>query len=686
MGILGTSVSGINAAQLGLLTAEHNIANANTPGYTRQRTLQATAEPVLTGSGFLGQGTRVNTVERQYNAFLSNSVNQSQANASELGKYYDQISLIDNILADPNAGLSPVIQDFFRGVQQVAADPASMPARQAMVSSAQALSARFQSIESRLSEIYDGVDSQITSSVAEINSLASQIAELNQRIVVAVASTQQTPNDLLDQRDQLITDLNKQIRVSVVADPSGSTSVFVGNGIQLVVGSLAMTLGVQASSADASRTTVGVVTSSGGMQSIPESILAGGELGGLIKFRSESLDAAANGLGQVAAVLALTFNAQHALGQDLLGQIDGDAGFVADFFVDPVPSVIANTGNVSNAVISASFVAPTFGTNGPTTNITTSDYLLVAKGAGNFTLTRQSDGKTWGPNTIAGLNSILSNPADAAYDPQGFTLAATSGTAIANESFLIQPTRTIARNFALNSSVATDPRLIAAAAPIRGQLGSLNVGEAKIVSTSVGVGYAASAPALPITLTYDSATNSLSGFPVGSVVTPVVGGVAGAPITIVAPATAVPYQTGATLRIDGAVGANAFSLQIDGQPTGGDTFIIGRNTQGISDGRNILSLGLLQTTTTANGGTATYQAAYAQLVSNVGNRSRQTSVTRDAQEKLLEQATAARESQSGVNLDEEAANLIKYQQAYQASAKALSIASSLFDEIIALGR
>ena len=262
-GIFSIGVTGLNAAQLGLLTTEHNITNANTPGYNRQRIVQASNEPLLTGAGALGQGVHVSTVERLYSSFLSNQVNTSQTNVSQLDTYYQEISQVDNMMADANSGLSPALQDFFTGVQKVAADPSNLTARQAMVSSAQSLASRFQSLESRLTEIADGVNGQITSVVSQANSYAQQIANLNERIIVAQGSNQQPANDLLDQRDQLVSSLNKLIKVTTTTNTDGSYNVFIGTGQQLVVGNQAMSMISMASTNDDQRMVVGLKSTGG---------------------------------------------------------------------------------------------------------------------------------------------------------------------------------------------------------------------------------------------------------------------------------------------------------------------------------------------------------------------------------------------------------------------------------------
>ncbi len=645
-GIIGVGITGIRAAQVGLLTTEHNITNASTPGFSRQRIIQSTTPPVATGAGFIGQGTIVTQIERLYSQSLVNQVNTAQTNVSELDAYYTEIKQIDNLLADENSGLSPALQDFFRGVQSVASNPSLLAARQSMISSAEALVSRFRSVENRLSELYDGVNTEIRSTVEAVNSYAQQIAELNQRIVLAQAGNNQQPNDLLDQRDYLVAELNKLVEVKARVDSDGSYSVFYGNGQQLVVGTTVSKLVVQASYSDITRMVVGV-QAAGSVQELPENLMTGGSLAGLLNFRSETLDKSSNDIGRLAATLTLTFNAQHALGQDLLGQALGEGSFAANFFTVSQPQVVANTLNASAATVSATFASPTAATGGGFyTNLSNSDYRLTYNGA-NYTLTRLSDNQSWSNATIAGLSAAVS-------PSEGFTLAS-AGVMAAGDSFTLMPTRFAARNIAVNSAVAADPRLIAAATPVRTTTGSTNSGSGMVTAGTVATGYALGA--LPVTITYNSGTNQLTGFPGG----PVAYNPAGTTVTF-----------------------NGISLQITGTPANNDTFVVARNAAGVADNRNALALGKLQTQATVAGGTANYQDAYARLVSDVGNKTREIQVTGAAQSALLKQSQDARESLSGVNLDEEAANLLRYQQAYQASAKMLDIGSKLFDVILSI--
>lgn len=675
-GLFNIGVGGMSAAQIGLLTTEHNIANANTAGYNRQRIGQATNISLATGSGFIGQGTHVQTVARVYNDFLQGQINTSQTTASELNTYTSQIKQIDNLLADVSAGLSPALQEFFKGVQQVASNPSSIPSRQSFISSAEALATRFQTLEKRFAEMYQGVNEQVGSTVSLINSYSEQIANINQRIVVAQAGSNQPPNDLLDQRDRLISDLNKEIKTTTVEQSDGSLSVFIGTGQQLVVGQRASQLESRPSRADPERFTIGLKNGSS-YQELPESLVTGGNLAGFLRFRSETLDKAANSLGSVAASVALIFNAQQGLGQDLLGQTAADAGFVSNIFqYGPVnaPKIIANPVS-SPGSVNVAYAAPKVNAKDGSfyTELTASDYEVKFGAAGAFSVTRLSDGKSvaagtaGGPTlTVDGLEITVPNPPGAQGD-----------------RFLIEPTREFARDLRINPAVSADARLIAAAAPVRslaGLPGAPNIGNGTISAPNVAPGYAL--PGASLSLTFNAATGTFSGFPAGATVT-----VSGNPPTTysaVAPASpVVPYTSGATISFGG------ISFEITGNPAGGDKFIVEKNVGGNSDSRNAVLMGKLQTQNTmlggGGGGVSSFQGVYAQLVSEVGNKTREVQVTAAAQTSLLEQAQAARDSQSGVNLDEEAANLLRYQYAYQAAAKMLQVGTKMFDTVLSIG-
>ena len=312
IGVFGIGISGLAAAQAGLVTTGHNIANANTLGYHRQEIQQSAVAPIYMGTGFMGQGVQVDTVVRAYSQFLETQLDQAQAQASYYSTYNAQLSHIDNVVADTNAGLSPALQDFFRAAQDVATNPAAMASRQSLVSAGAALASRFNTLELSFDELRSGVNSQLTSTVAQINAGSQQIAGLNARILAVQQNPNQPPNDLLDQRDALVSQLNKLVGTSVVAQSDGTINVVIGNGQNLVVGRQALALAVTPALDDPRRLDVGYVTS-GSTVLLNTASLQGGSLGGLLAFRANELDAAQNSLGRVALGIAQAFNDQHRL-------------------------------------------------------------------------------------------------------------------------------------------------------------------------------------------------------------------------------------------------------------------------------------------------------------------------------------------------------------------------------------
>mgnify|MGYP002129632113 FL=1 len=569
---------------------------------------------------------------------------------NEYDTFSTEISQVDNMLADPTVGLTPALQDFFGGIQEVAANPASVPARQSMLSTAESLVSRMHNLSDRLGEIRAGVEGQIKETVSQISTYAKNIAEVNNKITIAQqAGSAQPANDLLDTRDQLVKELNQLVRVSTSTDTDGSMSVFIGTGQPLVIGTTPTSLEALPSIADQSRLAVNILTQNGGTITIPESLLGGGKLGGLLNMRATALDSTQNQLGLMAVGLSTAFNAQHKLGQDLNGNLG------TDFFTIPSIGVQRYT-NATTAMPDVQY--------GDVSKLVGEDYRLTfTDTVGGYALTRVSDGRS-----VSAADVGLS-----------ITPAATSWV---GDSFLIQPTRHAASNLGLT---ITDTRMIAAGAPITAAATASNLGTGSITApvvsstTSISAGAFGTSSA-PLKLTH--AGGSLTGFPAGQSVTYTL--LNSSPITLPSPVASVPYQSGMTIAVGGV------SFSIAGALKDQDSFTLGPNAGGVSDSRNAVALGQLQTSKlmlSADGQpSATLQSVYSQLVSSVGNKAREVQVNRDAQESLVGQAYEAQQSIAGVNLDEEAANLIRYQQAYQASSKVMTIASKLFDEVLSLGR
>ena len=644
--IFGIGVSGLNAAQAGLLVTGHNITNAGTEAFHRQEAIQATQTPQATGSGFFGKGVSVETVRRAYSAFLDNSVLQAQTQASYLDTYNSYITQIDNLLADPTSGLSPALQSFFSGVQDVASNPASVPSRQQMISLAESLVARFQTFDARLNEMRTAVNRQLTDTTTQINSLATEIARVNDQLLRNQFDPSQPANDLLDTRDRLLGQLNQLVRVSTVAQSDGTINVFIGSGQSLVLGTQSYQLAAGPSAENPEDYGIFYVS---GATRIPlnGNNLQGGTLGGLLAFRSETLDATDNQLGRVATVLAQTFNDQHRLGMDLNGELGGD------FFSVPVAQTLANQNNTGTAVITAD--------NTDVGALTASDYRLSFN-AGSWTLTRIADGTQ---TTFATFPQTV----------DGVTIDLASGAAANGDSFLIQPVRNGARDIGVTLSDATK---VAAAAPVRTAADLANTGRATIsagvVTDTTNAAFGTPGQlAPPILIQFTSATQ----YSIFDNTNPA------APALLEAGITYTPGQVNDVFPTPGALDYG-YRLSLTGAAATGDRFTVGYNSSGVADNRNALLLAQLQTANTVAGGTTSYQGAYSQLVAAVGNRAQEIDVRSQAQDALVTQTRAAQQSLSGVNLDEEAANLIRYQQAYQASGKVLQIATQLFDTILGI--
>jgi flagellar hook-associated protein 1 FlgK len=639
--VYNIGVSALKAAQAGISTTTHNIANANTPGYSRQEIVQGTQIAQNLGQGYFGSGAEVLGVKRQYSDFLGAQLNEAQTRSSNLSTQYDLSVQVSNLLGDANGGLGAALQDFFGAANTVANSPESLAARQTMIGSAQSLNNRMQTLDSRMTEIRNSLNGQISNSATLINSYAKQIAALNDNIVKAQAQSGsgQSPNDLLDQRDYLVTQLSQEISVTSVKQVDGSMDVFIGNGQSLVIGTQVSSVQVTTSATDQSTLELAYVSAKGAVSRIPQSALQGGNLGGYLNFRDNMLDPARNALGRIAIGIADTFNAQHQQGLDLKGALGGA------FFSAGTPLVTAATTNVGNSAVTATISDPGA--------LTTDDYLLQFDGAAYTLFNRTTN------------TAIQSFTAAALATPQtvagtGITLQLTPGSIadVSGDSYVIRPTVAGARDFGL---LLTDPARIAAANPVRANAPLTNLGNATITQPTVTGGLPLNVNLQqPITLTFTSAT------------TYTVSGTG-------APAGVQTYTSGSDITING------WTTKITGTPAAGDSFSIVANNNATTDGTNILKLAQLQTTNTLVNGTTSYQGAYGQLVAQVGTQTRELEVTSKAQASMLAQVSKAQQSVSGVNLDEEAANLLKYQQAYQAAAKAMAISQSMFDSLLQLG-
>lgn len=637
--ITGIGTSALLAFQRSLSTVGHNISNATVEGYSRQRVSLGTQTPEFTGAGYFGTGVAVNSVTRIYDQFLLDRVQVNTSSYNQSEHFFGLASQVDNLLADPDAGLSPSLQSFFNSVQNFADDPTSTPARRVLLSDSESLVQRFQAIDTRIRELGTNAERDIGNLTNEINGLANGLARVNQEIVNGIQGGGAIqPNDLLDKRDRLLNELSERISVRTVEQDDGALNVFIGNGQGLVVGVTVNKLGTVKNNFNSDRNDI--VIQQGAVTVNVTNQLSGGRLGALVDFRERVYEPGLNALGRVATGLASLFNEQHKLGVDLDGLAGGDYFQVGAIGTFPA-AINAGAGVLTGTLVDAS-------------NLTTSDYQVNYDGA-NYTVTRLSDGVGVFTGNAAALNST---PID------GFQLTI-AGVPNAGDSFQVRPTRNGAQDIGL---LINNAARIAAASPIRSTTAITNTGNITIdlnpitdtVSTPLGA---------DIVLTFDPNAGGagIPGFTVAG----------GPPSPILYdPAT---ESAGVSRTLGGAYSGISFTLA--GDPTAGDTLTISNNTSGVGDNSNALLLSGLQNKITLDGNN-TFQSAFGELVADVGTRTRQAEITRDAQDTLLEQSIAERDAVSGVNLDEEAANLVRLQQAYQAAAQVISVSNTLFDSVL----
>ncbi len=630
--ILNIGTSALLSLQQAINTTGHNIANVNTDGYSRQRVDLDTLTPQLSGGNYVGSGVTVDSVQRIYDQFLVSEVRSRTSSASGYDTLYSLSSRLDGLLGDSAVGLAPALGEFFSAMQDVANNPGSLPERQVLLGQAQVLADRFHYLDSNLRSIGEEINARIEGSVGEINTLATNIASLNDQIVSATARAGGSPpNDLLDARDQQINQLAELIGVNTVAQSDGAINVMIGNGQALVVGSHAEAFQTFNDPYDSTQTLVGITGPGGNVFDITR-FLSGGGLGAALDFREQVLDPAINQLGVVAVGLSSTFNQQHQLGIDL----EGDAG--GDFFTPLTAVVSQSPNNTGSSVVNATIADATL--------LSGDDYRL------------RYDGSQW---ALSNLSSGVIQTGAGPFVVDGLTISV-SGLPANGDSFLIQPTRQAASQFDVALTRAED---FAAASPLRGQEVLSNVGSADI--SGLVVTDAAALPlATDVTLTFNSDAFGV-GIPGFDVV-----GIAGGPLAY----DPVAESAGKTFSLGG------FEFTLSGVPRAGDELVIENNANGTGDNSNALMMASLQNNKQLYGGTSSYQEAYANIVADVAVKTRQAESSLSTEQVLLGQAVSARESVSGVNLDEEAANLIRFQQAYQAAAQIIAVSDQLFQTLL----
>jgi flagellar hook-associated protein 1 len=650
--LMSIGLRAMTANYAALQTTGHNIANAGVEGYSRQSVQLATSTGQFTGAGFFGKGVDVVDVKRAHDRFLTMQANVATSLAAMDAARAQQLSQLEGVFPPGESGLGYAVGEFLNAFGDVVNDPDDLSAREVVLARAQEVSLRFSSASASLDSLQNGVTEDLRHSTESINALTQQIAGLNEQIA-KFNGLDQTPNDLLDARDRAISDLSGYLQVTTVAAEDGSVGVFAAGGQRLVLGDDAQELAVIQDTFDPSRSALAIVEG-GRLRSLGGEAIGGGSIAGLLRFQNEDLVDARISLGQMASALAATTNQAQAYGLDL--RVPPGAGSPI-FSVGAPQALPANTNTRTSSGDFASSISLTVV---DATVLEASDYELrpdPAGPTGTYTLTRMSDGlvrSVQSGDEVDGMRIDVGTPAP---DP--------------NDRFLLRPVAYAAGEM---QRTLADPRGIAAASPLTATTGVGNVGTATVASLAV-VDDTVN-PELTASIVFTSETGDYTW-------------------ELRDRTTNALVSSGTDTWTAGEpIALNGFELELAGVPSTGDSLEVGKTLQTESNNGNAIALMNLRDqrfvgrTLDANGAPAggmTITDAYAAAMADVGVRAQSANMTMTMSAAAANQANFALTSTTGVNLDEEAANLIQFQQSYQAAAKVLQVAQSVFDTMLQLG-
>jgi len=619
--MLSTGSSALLAFQRALNTVGHNVANATTPGYSRQRVEMEARVGQNHGAGYIGAGVDITRLERLADGLVFGRQVDSSGEMGRLEQLSALSGRLDKIVSDPSSGLAGPWSEFFAAAEGVTAEPTSSSARNELLASANQLASRWSAMDRQVAQLDEEVDARLQTQVAAANQLAGEIANLNRDI--AAAGSNASP-DLLDQRALRIDQLAGLVGAETVQQDDGSLNVFTTGGQPMVLGNRAMTLGTVRDPYRADRLQLSLATPAGSAMRLPADTVSG-EVGGLIEFRERVLDPARAELGRLATGFAEAFNATQRAGVDYNGAVG------TDLFSLPPPRIDRHQGNSGTATLDASI--------GDLGALKGND-LVLRFDAGSWSATRADTGETV-PMTGTGT----------AADPlrvDGVELVV-GGTPAPGDRFSLRPTSGVAGGMKV---LIDDPSAIAAAAPLESTAAAGNIGNATAGASRI-TDPAAFAAFSGATIEFiDAGTYTING---------------GDPIA---------WTPGTPITGDG------WSLDLQGTPGAGDAFNLTRTPPRSSDNGNARDMAALDERDLLTGGTVDLTAGLSKFTGTTGSAARQAELTLEAQTAIHSQVIAERESLSGVNLDEEATNLLRYQQAYQAAAQVIATADTLFQSLL----
>lgn len=622
--LLNTGKSALFAFQRALSTTSHNIANVNTDGYSRQRVDFESVPGDARAINSIGGGVGIASIERITDQFASSRVSAATSAHAEQEVQYQLASRLDNMVATDGMSVAPALNNFFNSIQDANSDPSSIATREVVIENANQLADRFKSMQDQLDDTQSEVNDRTREAVQSVDQYAQSIAELNQRIMGSVNS-QGSPqaHDLKDQREKLINKISEYIDVDTLIQENGAMNVFIGKGMTLVTDSRAQSLDTVRDSLNPDR--VQITISDGNSTQLLSTQIQGGIIGGLDNFSDTTLNQAMHDLGRLALTVADKMNQQHALGVDL----DGNPG--ADIFDSTEPVVFSDTGNTGSGVL-----------RGRITDIEAiqaSEYVVRFDGA-NFTTTRSEDGQT----SSSTLPVIL----------DGMALSIT-GTPVAGDVFIVSATGRAATAMEV---LIDNPDQLALAGQLTTSSDIANIGDTEISAATVtdNEDIGLSQP-VDITFVTDNTYD------------------------IIDSTSGAVLLSGASYIDDDPINFNGWEVSIKGDAKAGDTHSVTPNVTGRGDNTNGRALADMQTGLHVDG-TESFSDAYGSLVSRIGSSTSAAATRTTALESLRNNAIDRQQTAQGVSLDEEAIDLTRYQQAYQAAAQIITTSETMFQSIL----
>ncbi|WAC72508.1 flagellar hook-associated protein FlgK [Roseateles sp. SL47] len=649
--LLSLGVRAMFANQAALQTIGQNIANANVAGYSRQEVVLTTPDGQFTGAGYFGKGVNVQTVTRSHNEFLTREAAAAKSQAFMDNTMQAQLTQLENVFPTGSDGIGQASNDFLNALVDVASRPSDPSARQVVLGKAQELASRFQSAGQQLANLQSGVVSDMKADVKTVNELAKQIATANDQIAKA-NGTSHSPNDLLDKRDQLISQLGQYVQVSTVNSSDGTVGVFIGGGQRLVLGNQAQELQVTSDPYDNSRAQLSI-TEANGTRVLDDSTLTGGSLTALLRYQNTHLQDARNLLGQMATAIATRVNEQQSLGVDLKTAAGGPLFSIAEPTVLPA---ITNTGDAKlTATITDGALVPALSfVISPDPTGTPDSYQVAVRPDGTATTMNKDE-------------------IEKAY---GISLTMT-GTMQQGDRFVLEPVAGAASSF---KRALDDPSGLAAASPVVGTVDVDNQGTATVDSLyAVNSKFDKSLQPATVQFGTVNADQSINYTITLSDNTSYTG----------------TWKAGQAIGNDPTNGVDlGFELRLNGVPRDGDKInlqtsdtVVSTNNGNAKAFLKLQSETLVGKQLQADGTLSrgqTMTEAYAAAIADVGSRVQGAEYLASVSTTVASQAEATRSGQAGVNLDEEAARLMQFQQGYQAAAKVLQTAQTVFDQLLSI--